>query len=41
MLLQFFLFMYNRKQRKGKIIKPSGKKKNGGNKREVKSPKIK
>ena len=40
-LLEFSLFESNIKQRDGKIIKPSGKKKYGGNSSEVKSPKIK
>ena len=40
-LVLFFLFESNRKQRKGKITKPNGKKKYGGNKSDVKSPKIK
>ena len=31
----------DKKQRNGKMIKPNGKKKYGGNKSEVKSPKIK
>ena len=31
----------NNKQREGKMIKPSGKKKYGGNKSDVKSPNIK
>ena len=39
--LKFSLFDSNKKQRNGKMIKPSGKKKYGGNKSEVKSPKIK
>ena len=38
---EFSLFNSNKKQRDGKMIKPSGKKKYGGNKSEVKSPKIK
>ena len=40
-LLYLFLFESNIKQRKGNIIKPSGKKKYGGNKSEVKNPNIK
>ena len=40
-LLLFFTFESNNKQKKGKMIKPSGKKKYGGNRSEVKSPKIK
>ena len=39
--LKFSLFDSNKKQRNGKIIKPNGKKKYGGNKSEVISPKIK
>ena len=40
-LFLFFLFESKSRQRKGKIIKPKGKKKYGGNKSEVRSPKIK
>jgi hypothetical protein len=40
-LLLFFLVESNNKQKNGKIIKPSGKKKYGGNKRDVRSPKVK
>ena len=39
-LLLFFLFRSNNQQRNGKIIKPNGKKKYGGNKSDVSSPKI-
>ena len=39
--LLFFLFESSNRQRKGKIIKPNGKKKYGGNKSDVRSPKIK
>ena len=40
-LFLIFLFKSNKRQRKGKIIKPNGKKKYGGNKSDVRSPKIK
>ena len=40
-ILLFLLFVSNNRQREGKIIKPNGKKKYGGNKRDVKSPRIK
>ena len=40
-LLFFFLFESKWRQRKGKIIKPNGKKKYGGNKSDVRTPKIK
>ena len=40
-LLIFFLLKSNDRQRKGKIIKPNGKKKYGGNKSDVRIPKVK
>ena len=40
-LILFFLFKSNNRQRKGKIIKPNGKKKYGGNKSDVRSPRVK
>ena len=40
-LLLYLLFESSNKQRDGKIIKPNGKKKYGGNKSDVKNPKIK
>ena len=40
-LLIFFLFKSNTKQKKGKIIKPNGKKKYGGNRSDVRSPRVK
>ena len=40
-LLLFFLLGSKRRQIKGKIIKPNGKKKYGGNKSDVNNPKVK
>ena len=40
-LILFFLFESNNKQREGKITKPKGKKKYGGNKSDVRSPSVK
>ena len=39
--VSFCLFKSNRKQRRGKIIKPNGKKKYGGNNSDVRIPKVK
>ena len=40
-LLLFFIFEFNVQQRNGKIIKPNGRKKYGGNKSDVNNPKVK
>ena len=40
-LLLFFLFESNNRHREGKIMKPNGKKKYGGNKSDVRSPNVK
>ena len=39
--LNFSLFLFNKKQKRGNIKNPNGKKKYGGNKSELKRPKIK